>query len=487
MLKFLKKEVNSTYTLNGAATYKSTMSECLDLFYYIGALRNANADRIKNLFLRAYTEDSDAAMKILFYARDIRGGLGERKVFRICMNQLAKLYPESVLKNLSNVAAFGRYDDLFALLDTPCEEQVMKLISNQLSRDIEAMNVSETSISLLAKWMPSINASSSETIRYAKKFARYMKITDSQYRKTLAKLRNYIDILENHLRERDYTFPYESQPSKAMFKYKKAFIRNDEERYTEYLSKVEKGEAVLHTGTLYPYDIIREALKENITFKEARTLNITWNNLSDIENNQNAIAVIDGSGSMYWGNGTPKPFEAALSLGIYFAERNNGPFANHFITFSKQPQLVKIKGKDIVSKVRYVSSFNEVANTDIEAVFQLILQTAVKNRLPQSELPDTIYIISDMEFDQCAENGSLSNYENARKMFEKKGYRLPNVVFWNVNCLTKQVPVKMHDTGTALVSGATPKIFEMIQSGEIDPMKIMLDKINEERYSVITA
>jgi hypothetical protein len=190
---------------------------------------------------------------------------------------------------------------------------------------------------------------------------------------------------------------------------------------------------------------------------------------------------------MYNDVGSPRPFEAALSLGIYFAEHNAGKFANHFITFSCTPQLVELKGKDIVDKACYAASFNEVANTNLEAVFQLILNTAVKYKVPQAEMPSKIYIISDMEFDTCTENANVSNFENAQLLFDRKGYTLPNIVFWNVQSRNEQVPVTIHDTGVALVSGASPKIFDMVKSNDIDPMKLMLEIVNSERYEKITA
>ena len=183
----------------------------------------------------------------------------------------------------------------------------------------------------------------------------------------------------------------------------------------------------------------------------------------------------------------PKPAAVALSLGIYFAERNTGAFANHFITFSQTPQLVEIKGADIAEKVRYCRGFNEVANTNIEAVFHLILQTAVKNSVPQNELPSKIIIISDMEFDWCTENASLTNFENAKRKFEDCGYKLPDVVFWNVDSRNRQQPVTKNEQGAVLVSGFTPRMFSMVAGGTMNPYAFMLEVIGSERYAKICA
>lgn len=491
MLHYLKKEANITYTENGAVSYHSSENYCLDFFYQAGALRNATEDKMQNAFMLAYNENADLAMKILFYARDIRGGLGERRLFRTCLRWLSKTHADSVSRNVEYIAEFGRYDDLLTLMNTPCEQAVINLIKIQLHKDITTMNLAfeerKDSISLLAKWLPSVNTSSNDTRMRAKKIARGLDMSEAKYRKMLSKLRKEIDILENRLREKDYTFLYGKQPSKAMFKYKKAFIRNDKERYIDFLTRVQNGEAVLNTSSLYPYDIVRAALEMNLMDEERKVLDASWKSLKDYGLNENAIAVVDGSGSMFCCSGTPRPADAALSLGIYFAEHSKGKFANHFITFSEKPQLVELKGKDIVDKVHYATSFNEVANTNIEAVFMLILNTARKYNLPQEELPNTIFMISDMEFDSCANNAGLTNFENAKKMFENSGYQLPNIVFWNVNSRTTQVPVSMHDNGTALISGSSPKIFEMVRMGDLNPMKLMLDIINSERYVKIAA
>lgn len=488
MLQYLKQEANRTFTENGAVTYASTMSDCLDLFATVGALRRESEVEIISRFIRAYTENKDIAMKLLFFARDIRGGLGERRVFRVILKWLALNDPTSIRKNLSYIAEYGRFDDLMMLFDTPLEQDMLELIQSQLAKDLEGVK-NGGEISLLGKWLPSVNASSRETKINGKKVARFLDLDDGAYRKTLTVLRAHIRIIENNLRERDYTFDYSKQPSKAMFKYRDAFIRNDGERYREFLNKVNTGEVKLNAGVLAPYEIITPFFNKSVSDEERASINTTWNALEDFTNNENAIAVIDGSGSMYSGL-TPIPATVALSLGIYFAERNKGAFGNHFITFSRNPQLVEIKGKDIYEKVVYCHDYNEVANTDIQKVFELILDTAKKNNIPQTELPKRLYIISDMEFDYCAEGASLSNFEYAKKMFENAGYKLPEVVFWNVNSRNRQQPVTKNEQGVLLVSGCTPRLFSMIADGKVSdstPYEFMLDILMGERYENILA
>ena len=485
MLEHLKNEANRTYTENGAVTYATTYSDCLDLFATIGALRSSNEQEIISRFVRAFTEDPNLALKTLFFARDVRGGLGERKVFRVCLQWLAHNAPASVKKNIPYVAEFGRWDDLLSLLGTPCEKDAMLLIKKQLEADLESMDMGDD-VSLLAKWLPSVNASNAQTVQYAKKIARFLGMTDATYRKTLVKLREHIRIIENSLREKDYSFDYSKQPSKAMFKYRKAFYRNDGERYGEFLGKVSRGEAQLHTGTLTPYEIIKPFFYEHVGDQEASAIDATWNAQEDFTRDENALVVIDGSGSMY-SRTDPMPATVALSLGIYYAERNTGAFHNHFITFSERPQLVEIKGETILEKVRYCHDYNEVANTNIQKVFELILRAAVNNNVPQSEMPSTLYIISDMEFDSCARGAELTNFEYAKKIFAEAGYDLPRVVFWNVQSRNKQQPVTQNEQGVALVSGCSPRIFSMLKSGILSPLGYMLDILGAERYEKIAA
>lgn len=490
MLKELKQQSNLTLTENGAVTYESTLSDCLDLFATIGAVRAADEAEIINRFMRAYIENPDNAMKILFFGRDVRGGLGERRVFRVILRWLANNRPESVRKNIALIPEYGRYDDLISLLGTRCGSDAVALIKSQLEKDLAA----ENSVSLLAKWLPSVNATNPETIHNAKKLARALGMNDEQYRKTLSLLRRKIGIIENNLREKDYTFDYEKQPSKAMFKYRKAFLRNDFERYISFLEDVAKGRKTLHADTLAPYEIVRSALSKSdyindnasdFTDEEKAALNASWASLPDYCDGRNALAVIDTSGSMYCADALPAA--VALSLGMYFGERNKGRFANHFITFSNRPQLVEIKGETFSDKLEYLLTFNEIADTNLEAVFGLLLKTAVENKLPQEELPETLYIISDMEFNQCVTNSSLTNFENAKLSFERHGYKLPKVVFWNVASRNKNQPVTMNEQGAALVSGCTPRLFQMVMSDNISPYAFMLEVLQSERYRQIAA
>lgn len=486
-MEWLKSEANKTFTENGAITYRTSLSNCLDLFATIGALRNASEDEIIVRFARAYAEDRDIALKILFFARDIRGGLGERRVFKTILSWLACDNPTAVAKNIELVANYGRFDDLLVLLNTPCEGALLSYIGNTLKADLEALK-SGNDVSLLAKWLPSVNASNRETVAMAKAIARKLNLTEKEYRKILSNLRRRINIIENNLREYDYSFKYENQPSKALLKYRKAFMRNDTVRYVNFLNRASEDSTIMHTGTLTPYDIIAPIVNGNeIHENDRRSLDVTWNALENYAGSDNALVVVDGSGSMYWGAHKVLPAAVAQSLGIYFAERNNGAFKNHFITFSSNPQLVEIKGRDIVEKVQYCMGFDECSNTNLAKTFELILNAALKNNLSQKDMPERLYIISDMEFDSMCDCGEVTNFEYAKKLFAENGYKLPKVIFWNVNSRRNQQPVTMNEQGVALVSGCSPVVFNMLKSNDFNPYTIMMEVVSSERYRGIAA
>lgn len=495
MLEYMKQEANRTLTENGAAAFASTGSDCLDLFAGIGALRRESEAEIISRFVRAYTENADIAMKLLFFARDIRGGLGERRVFRVLFNWLAANEPQSVRKNIEYVAEYGRYDDLLSLMGTACEQEMLGIIRKQFAQDMAALKGGEA-VSLLAKWLPSVNASNARTKTWGKKMARALGLSAAEYRKALTALRGKIRIIENNLRAKDYSFAYEKQPSKALFKYRKAFIRNDAERYHAFLKAAASGEVSLHADHVAPYELVAPYLStdwredgsfmKNITPAEKDALNATWNAIPDFGGDENALAVIDTSGSMYCA-GKPMPAAVALSLGLYFAERNTGIFKNHFIEFSARPQLLEIKGDTFADRLRYAASFNEIANTNLEAVFDLILKAVVKNKVAQNELPAKLIIISDMEFDACVDHASAIVFQNAQQKYKSFGYQLPRIIFWNVASRNRQQPVTCGEQGVALISGVTPRIFAMAAGEILSPYTFMMEVLGNERYAKIAA
>ena len=484
MLEYLKNETNRTYTENGAVTHMTTYSDCLDLFATIGALRSRSEQEILNRFVRAFTEDPDLAMKTLFFARDVRGGLGERKVFRVCLQWLAQNKPASAKKNIPYIAEYGRWDDLLSLIGTPCEKDALLVIKQQLEADLNAMDMGDD-VSLLAKWLPSVNASNTQTVLYAKRIARYLGMSDAQYRKTLVKLRERIRIFENNLRVKDYSFDYSKQPSKAMFMYRKAFYRNDGERYEAFLSKVSRGEAQLHTGTLTPYEIIKPFFYESLSDQEANTIDATWRAQEDFTGDENALVVIDGSGSMYCRT-DPMPATVALSLGIYFAERNTGPYHNMFMSFSGSSSIQVLRGETLAQKINSINMNDWENNTNLQAAFKHILDIAIRNHVSPEDMPKSLIVISDMEIDYCGDR-QWTFYEMMEKAFRRYGYQIPNIVFRNVASRHDVFHADKKRKGVQLVSGQSASVFrQVMQTVGMNPVEAMEKIINSERYEAIT-
>jgi hypothetical protein len=469
MLEELKKEFNKTETLNGDLAFKSTISKLLDFFSSCGAMRKTSNEKVINSFLLAFNEDKDLALKCLFYARDRISGLGERRLFRIIINYMADAYPDILTKNLPYIAEFGRFDDLLILLNTKVEESVISLIKEQLNKDLKSDKPS-----LLGKWLPSENTSSKETKLQAKYLRKKLGLAPTQYRKTLSALRKKINVLERLISAKEWSsIEYEKIPSKAGLNYRKAFFKHDQERYSNFLDGVSKGEKKINSKTLYPYELYDKCKGNDKTIEEM------WKALPNYVNKkENAIVVADVSGSM-----SGRPMSVSVSLALYFAERNKGKFANHFITFSNKPELVEIIGNSLYEKIKLIEKSNWNSNTDLIKVFDLILHTAVKNNVPQEELPKRIYIISDMQFDFCI-NIDKTSLMFIKESFQEKGYTLPEVVFWNVNDHGNK-PITTNDKGVQLVSGFSTVVFEQVVSG-LSAYELMIKILKNEKYSKIS-
>lgn len=495
----LSEKASETRTMNGARAYSTTGDACLDLFSVAGGMRYRRPDDQIRLFDRAYIENPELAMKLLFHIRDIRGGLGERQLFRTLIRHVAKTWPESAKKNVALISKYGRYDDLFCLMGTKAEKTVVEVIRAQLEKDLAALarrqnGDKDAPISLLAKWMPSINTSSARTRGIAGRLCKALGMTSRDYRRTLADLRANICLTERYLTEkRPEKVRYPAVPAGAMLKYRGAFVRRDTSRFQAYLSEAASGKEKIHSETLFPYEILRPYVGNGwLSIKQPvgeAVLETLWSKLPKEFGNENAISVIDTSGSMYcrFDGKAVTPALISQSLGLYHAERCRGPFRNRFISFESQPHLIDIHGETLADKLRYIQAAPWGGSTNLEAVFVLILETAIDSHASQDELPDVLYIISDMEFNAAVRNPDRSVYENARRLFEEFGYTLPAVVFINVNSWKMQAPVRAHQKGAALTSGMGVNTFKEKFDGNMTPMSHMLKVLLSERYKEVHA
>jgi hypothetical protein len=479
LVKGLSIENNYALTENGALTNKSTLNDVLDWFGAGGALRTRSEADVIKLFSRAFSQDKLLATKILFYFRDIRMGQGERKTFRVLLNWLANRHSDVVRSNVMNVPFFGRWDDLYSLVGTPMENDVFNIFTEQLKEDVKSMEKGE-SVSLLAKWLKSENASSSDTRKLAQKTREALKLTPRQYRKILSALRKYIDVIEVKMCSGEWSeIDFEKVTSKASLIYRKAFGKHDQVRYAAYLASVEKGEAKMNAGAVYPYEIV-EKIGNARTEQDIKALDLLWNSMPNwLEGNEHSGMVIaDTSGSM-----CGRPITVAISLAIYFAQRNIGPFKDTWMNFSNQPTFQRLVGTNLKEFISNMDRNNWDARTNLQSAFDLILGTAIKHKVAQSDMPSVLYIVSDMEFDIACTSNKKTNFEVMKDKFEAAGYKLPRVVWWNVNARNDQHPIKHDETGTALVSGCSPSILKSLLSAKsFDPMSIVMETVNNSRY-----
>ncbi len=484
----LAKETNMTLTENGALTNKSTLNNLLDWFAAGGALRMRQESDIINLFQKAWGDDQLLALKVLMYFRDIRGGQGERRTFRTCLKWLANTHKDVVLHNLENIPFFGRWDDLYAFEGTPVEDVALDLICRQLKTDVEATNEGD-SVSLVAKWMKSENTSNKESVRLARKTREALGWSPRKYRKTLSALRAYIDVVEVKMCAKEFNdIDFQKVPSKALMTYKKAFKKHQENRWKSYLEKVEKGEAKIQAKALYPYELLK-AVWHEMDETAIKALDLQWKNQIDwlADNPHKGLVLADCSGSMTCNN--MLPLAVAVSLAIYFAERNVGPFQNTFMTFSNDCQLQRLVGSNLKEKAHNLASDEWCGSTNLQSAFDAILLAAVKNHVKEEDMPSVLYVISDMEFnDACIQYGRpTTNFEAAKQKYVKAGYKFPRIVFWNVNARNDQFPITEDENGVCLVSGCSPSILKSVLSGkEFNPMAILEETIGQERYNRVT-
>jgi hypothetical protein len=490
-LSNLKTATNFDTTTNGATAHRTTGSAVYNLFALGGAYRNRSDQDCVTLFSDAWQENPDLALKCLFYLRDILEGQGQRRFFRVCFQWLAVYAPEAARKNLTNIPTFGRWDDLiYSTLDTPVEKDALEIIKHQLALDANCKTPS-----LLSKWMPSENASSEKTKATANVIRTYLGFSHKEYRKLLSALRKKINVLERLMSANEWDkIEFDKIPSKAGLVYRNAFARRDiiAEKYKKFATS---RDIKVNVKALYPYEVVSQVTdkmdygwwgssEREISETERAIINKYWENLPDYFEGKtsNILCVCDTSGSMH---GTP--IDVAISLSLYCAERLDGPFKNHYISFSSTPQLIETKGFDFVDKVKRIYKTNLCENTDLVKVFDLLKSVALNPDTDKNTLPDTIVVISDMQID-CGSYGwtaknTATEMEQIRKDWENAGLVLPRLVYWDVNA-TKDTFL---DSGSnvSFVSGFSQILFQQVIQGKTG-MDIMTDKLNSDRYSCVT-
>ncbi len=476
-------QTNDTLTENGMTTNSSSLNSCVNLFFQIGAMRGKDKQLLINAFVKAYNEDELVAMKLLFWARDVRGGAGERQIFRDVIQYLANTQPDSLAKNLSLIPEYGRWDDLLQLIGTRLENQALEIVKKGL----------DDKHGLCAKWMPRPNVGNRERKRQATSLRKFLGLSPKEYRKLLVTQSNTVEQL---MCSKKWTaIEYSKLPSKAMSDYMKAFSKNDLARFQAYLTSLEKGETKINAGAVYPYDIIKNLKQGNTRGADAQ-----WNALPNymVGNTEMLLPVVDVSGSMECAAGGSKSvtcMDVSVSLGLYISERNVGPFKDAFVTFSDNPQLQYLSGK-LSERNMQLRSSEWGMSTNLESVFRLVLNKGKEGNVPQEQMPTMILILSDMEFNQASRSSTWGRGESRwnptaqemiEKMYSDAGYKMPKIVYWNLNARNANFPVQFDKQNTALVSGFSPALLTSLLAGkDLTPLSMMYQVVNSERYAAIT-
>ena len=487
-----------SYTENGAIAYRSSGNELVDFNFKISYYREHQKEIEKDFdnLLDNY-DNNETIARFLFYIGDIREGLGEREIFKVCLKKFLKLLSkEKALQILSFVSEYNRWDSLWKIVidDDELFNIALPIINNQLLKDLENLD-EDKPVSLLAKWLPSENASSIETKESAKKIRRALKLSSKMYRLVLTALREQIDVTEVKMSSNKWNeISYEKVPSKANLIYSNAFMKHDSERRTRYIESLQKGEAKINSSVNYPYEIIDKYTKGAFYYYDAIDTVRTYNELYEQMwkalpklNIKNTLVVRDGSGSMLDKVGNTSCLSVATSLAIYLSENNSKAWKDKFITFSAHPKIVDLSNYNtLMEKINVAYKEADCSNTNIYKTMKLVLDTAIENNISQHDMPEMILIISDMQFDERSFHMNGSLFDNIKLEFEKAGYKLPRICFWNVTGNhSGTIPMRENEYGLILCSGFSVNIVKMFLSGKVNPYQILLDTLYSKRYDPI--
>ena len=482
----IRQETSKKYTENGQIALSSTGTALLDLFATGGSLRT-RPEVITEKFKAAFEEDPLIATKIMFYIRDIRGGLGEREVFRRFLTYAANKYPDSIIPNINLIPVYGRFDDWYALRGTPLESKMVKVMKEQFEEDLLNLHI-EMPVSLLGKWIATPDASSKATAERGIWTARALGYDVYTFKRLLRILRQRIDVVEVKMCANKWDkINYSGVPSKAMNNYRNAFCRHDAEGFYTFMDKVEAGVEEIKASTLYPYDIVGKVLNDRPNLNGLRVLEAQWKALPDYLDGKeiNALVVADTSGSM-----CGRPIATSIGLAMYFAERNKGAFHNMFMSFSANPKFHYLKGETLFDRVRNLDKTEWDNNTDLRAAFMKVLELAVANRVPKEEMIKSLIVVSDMEIDGASRgfdhNGNMLFHDEMKQIYAAYGYTLPNIVYWNVESRNDTFHTNKNAIGVQMFSGQSLSTFKnALAAIGLTPIEAMYQTINSARYSEI--
>lgn len=476
-------------TENGAKAFSTTNSKLLNLFATVGALRTRTETNIENLFLEAFAEDKLLATKLSFYARNVRGGLGERLTSRVIWHKLAIEHPEIMRKNICNIPKFGRFDDLYCLIGTEVEEEMWDFVSWQLDSDKKRMSENKP-ISLLAKWLKSVNTSSSASRILGRKTAKALNLTEQQYRKMLTSMRKYLNVVENQMSQNEWDkINFAAVPAYAMKNYRKAFWKHAPEAFSKFMTKVEKGEETIKASTLYPYDLVQNYSNSyywlNSGVNPDPVIEAQWKALPNyVEGENDVLVMADVSGSM-----DGRPMDTSVGLAIYFAERNKGYFKDLYMTFTDKPNLIILNPNNTLArKVSDIMRRDVGYSTNLEKAFLKVLEVAVNNKLSNEEMPKALVVISDMEIDKYMRSSNASYWGFINEMeskFTNAGYELPKIILWNVEARQDTFLIANHPK-VNFVSGQSASTFKtVLDTIELNAYDAMLKTLNNPMYDCV--
>jgi len=486
MLNHLKNtSAGFARTENNALSHASTGSKVLNLFALGGALRERPVSQVRDLIHEAWSDSKSLAIRAIFYLADVREGQGERDFFKTAIKYLIDHSPEVASRIIPLIPEYSRWDLVYQFVGTKLEESMFEFVKEQFAIDMKA----ETP-SLLGKWLKSVNTSSEESKTLGRLTAKKFGLSEKDYRKSLSTLRGKIGVVEKAMSARNWDkVDLDKIPGMAYSRYMNAWKTHIPTKLEKYLLDIANGKLTMKTGVIYPHNIMKDALQAFAAKDAVKTQSteLQWRDLPDYVDGdmEYIIPVIDTSGSMQSTIDTSgtKAELVARTLGIYLSERLAGEFKNHFITFSSRPILAEIKGETLARK--YLNMPSIIDNTNIEAVFDLILNTAIKHKVTVEDMPSKIVIFSDMEFDQSvSKRVDITLFQLIKERFVEAGYNMPQLIFWNLQARNDQFPVNQHETGAALVSGYSPVTFKyMLGKPIVSPYENMMEVLNGPRYA----